>query len=525
MSGPGTILTLALKELRLLARDPQATALLFGMPALLVLLLSIALKDIYGEKIGAQLGVVIEVEDEGELAQRIGASLRERAEFTIVERPAGMQDDELFRSGVARAVVRIPAGFSEDARAFFDDGEALDFGPNKIEWKTSPTLDAAFRWFVEARLAITCMEMVQGELARGQLELGAELEEMGGDLERMGGMLEEARKHLENSAALLEGDQELLIEVAAKGALESAAMGEAARVRAELEARGAVPAQDPEAPPEAQATAEVIDYTAGRDPNRPLPPGIAALSEDMQSARRERPDRPSVEEASLLVAERTRRGRQLFLREAREEGAALPSPLQQTVPGWSLFAMFFIVVPLSQGLHRERAEGTLRRILSLAVPRSSILLGKLLPFWLVGLMQFGGMLAIGMWVVPELAELSLDLGQHPWVLLPVTAACALAASSYGLLVASLARTPEQAAAFGATSVVILSVVSGIMVPHFLMPEVLQRVALVSPLYWGQKAYLDAFLHGAGLAEVATSLYALVGFALVCLVVSGTRLVR
>jgi len=128
-------------------------------------------------------------------------------------------------------------------------------------------------------------------------------------------------------------------------------------------------------------------------------------------------------------------------------------------------------------------------------------------------------------VPPELEKPGFDPGRESWVLLPITAACALAASSYGLLVATLTRTPEQAAAFGATSVVILSVVSGIMVPHFMMPEALQKVALASPLYWGQKAYLDALLHGAGLAEVSTSLLALVGFAGLCLTIAAGRLVR
>lgn len=516
----GATLILALKELRVLARDPQASALLFGMPALLVLLLSIALEDIYGEKLGTQLGVVLEVEDQGTLAQAIATSLRERSEFTWVERPAEMDDARLFRSGTAKAVVRIPAGFSENARAFFNDPAAPEFGPNKIEWSTSPTLDASFRWFVEARLAITCMEMVQAELARGQSELGQELDSMAS-------LLEESLLQLENTTALLEGDRELLIDVATAGALEDAASAEAARVRAELQASGQWPPpaelDHAPAPPEARATAEPIDYASTRTGE---PTGAQAeWRERAERAREQWEDRPSAEQASRLVAARSAAGRQLFLRQTHAEGAALPSPLQQTVPGWSLFAMFFIVVPLAQGLHRERGEGTLRRMLALGVRRSSILAGKLLPFWLVGLLQFAGMLAIGIFVVPRLADLSLELGREPWVLLPITAACALAASSYGLLVATLTRTPEQAAAFGATSVVILSVVSGIMVPHFMMPEALQKIALASPLYWGQKAYLDALLHGAGLAEVSTSLLALVGFAGLCLTIAAGRLVR
>ncbi len=52
MSAFSAFLVLGAKELKVLARDPQALGLLFGMPALLVFLLSLALKDIYNEKIG-----------------------------------------------------------------------------------------------------------------------------------------------------------------------------------------------------------------------------------------------------------------------------------------------------------------------------------------------------------------------------------------------------------------------------------------------------------------------------------------
>jgi ABC-type Na+ efflux pump permease subunit len=240
-----------------------------------------------------------------------------------------------------------------------------------------------------------------------------------------------------------------------------------------------------------------------------------------------------VEEDPTLQGFRERRARQvaagsaddgpeLFLRQADSADVIVPTPLQQTVPGWALFAMFFLVVPLAQGLHRERSDGSIRRILSLAVPRSAIVLGKLCPYVLVGLLQFGTMLAVGLWVVPLLGDLSLEMGARPLVLVPIALACSLAATSYAMLVATWARTAEQAAAFGATSVVILSVLGGVMVPHFMMPQTLQDIAVASPIYWGHKACLDAFLHGASLAQVADSLTFLGGFAVVCMVLSVRR---
>lgn len=561
--------TIACKELVVLARDRQAAALLFGMPAVFVLFLSLALEGVYGEKKGVRLGLVLENEDQGELARRVEEKLR-ASDFELVARPSGVTNSALFRSGSARAVVRIPDGFSRAAEAYLQAAGAEPFGPSKIGWEASPALDAPYRWLIEARLATTCMGLFQEELARGQEELGHELEDMGAkmddlgaELEDMGAQLEQAGAQLEDMAAKLEETGTLLASTASElestvallesartllggtpeemrslalvAAAEEAASAEAAAVRTSLAARGKLPAgvllEEPELPrlsfePPAKrngpaeregafAERRTTDSSTGAE--------AVTLARDARGMSTSEP--PRVARASAPEVRAIEADAELFLSESAGFRRVLPTPLQQTVPGWTLFAMFFLVVPLSQGLHRERIDGTLSRLLALAVPRGSIVLGKLLPYVLVGMLQFAGMLAVGMFVVPLFSGLSLELGAQPLVLLPITLVCALAAASFGLLVASLSRTSEQAAAFGATSVIVLAVLGGVMVPHFVMPAVLQELALVSPLYWGHQAYLDAFLHGAGLAEVSRSLLVLVAFALACLALAARRVAR
>lgn len=563
--------TIACKELVVLARDRQAAALLFGMPAVFVLFLSLALEGVYGEKQGVRIGLVLENEDHGELARRVVEKL-EQSDFELVVRPPGVPNGALFRAGSAHAVVRIPDGFSRAVSAYLSVAGAADFGPSKLAWEASPTLDAPYRWLIEARLATTCMSLFQEELARGQEEMGHELEDMGAKLDDMGAELDDmgtqladAGEQLEDLAAKLEETGNLLVntaselestvamlanartllggtpaqmqELALVAAAEEAASAEAAAVRTNLAARGALPAGvllgEPELP---RLSFEPPTKPAGALARRPTTDPamypttypttdsssgaeVVTLARD---ARRSAGDGPRLAGAD---EQEMQPDATLFLSESAGRRSVLPTPLQQTVPGWALFAMFFLVVPLSQGLHRERIDGTLSRLLALAVPRSSIVLGKLVPYVLVGMLQFLGMLAIGMFVVPLFSGLSLELGDDPLVLLPITLVCALAAASYGLLVASWSRTPEQAAAFGATSVIILAVLGGVMVPHFVMPAVLQELALASPLYWGHQAYLDAFLHGAGLAEVSRALFVLLGFALVCLVFAARRVAR
>ena len=200
----------------------------------------------------------------------------------------------------------------------------------------------------------------------------------------------------------------------------------------------------------------------------------------------------------------------------------IPTPLQQTVPGWSLFAMFFIVVPLSGSFIRERHSGTMRRLMISPVPRVIIVAGKLAPYLVINCIQFGLMLAVGILIVPLFSDLSLQLGAHPGHLPIITLAAALAATGYGVLVATLSRTIEQAGAFGAISIIIMAVAGGVMVPTFVMPVFMQKLAYLSPLYWGLQAYLDVFLREASFGVLAPRIAILALFGLACLGAASLR---
>ena len=72
------------------------------------------------------------------------------------------------------------------------------------------------------------------------------------------------------------------------------------------------------------------------------------------------------------------------------------------------------------------------------------------------------------------------------------------------------------------AVVILAALGGVMVPHFLMPSTLQTLAQASPLYWGHQAYLDVFLQGASVRDIALPLTILGGMGTFCLLLSARR---
>jgi ABC-2 type transport system permease protein len=60
----------------------------------------------------------------------------------------------------------------------------------------------------------------------------------------------------------------------------------------------------------------------------------------------------------------------------------------------------------------------------------------------------------------------------------------------------------------------MAAVGGIMVPKFVMPAFMQRLAEWSPMNWGLEALLTVLLRGGGLAETLPHALRLLAFAAV-----------
>jgi ABC-2 type transport system permease protein len=200
-----------------------------------------------------------------------------------------------------------------------------------------------------------------------------------------------------------------------------------------------------------------------------------------------------------------------------------PSSVQQNVPAWLLFAMFFIAIPLSTTWVQERQQGTYARLRSMGLSSGTLLLGKLLPYLGVNLLQVVLMLAVGVFVVPWCGGDSLTLGHAPAALCLMALAVSFASVSYALLVANLVSTSEQATIFTGIANLLMAAVGGIMVPSFVMPPVMQAVSHYSPMAWGLQGFLDVFLRQGGFRNVIPDATLLTGFGLACLFVAGLLL--
>ena len=203
----------------------------------------------------------------------------------------------------------------------------------------------------------------------------------------------------------------------------------------------------------------------------------------------------------------------------------IPSAVQQSVPAWLVFSMFFIVIPISNTFISEREQGTLMRLKSMNVSRFYLIMGKMAPYLLINAIQVIIMIAMGVYIVPLCGGTALTLGDSMGGLILIAASVSFSAISMALLIASAARTTEQATTVGGVLNIIFGALGGIMVPKFVMPGFMQDLANMSPMSWGLEGFLDIFLRNGNASDVLPKSLYLFIFGVVMLTLTAILLRR
>ncbi len=182
-----------------------------------------------------------------------------------------------------------------------------------------------------------------------------------------------------------------------------------------------------------------------------------------------------------------------------------PTATEQNVPAYTIFGVFFIVLTLASSFLREKQDGTFQRILAAPLSKTALLIGKLLPYYLVNLIQIGLMFAVGVILF------DMKPGYLP-ALIVVSMALAAAANGLGLLVAALGKTEAQVNSLSVLFAITLAALGGMMVPAFIMPGFMKTLSLFTPHAWALAGYHDVIIRGLGLKEVLPETGVLLGFA-------------
>ena len=164
----------------------------------------------------------------------------------------------------------------------------------------------------------------------------------------------------------------------------------------------------------------------------------------------------------------------------------------------------------AMGLAREREMGTLEQVMVTPIRPLWLLLGKLLPYLVVGCFDVLLLLAVGTWVF------GVPLHGNPLVLAAVMLTYLTSTLGIGLLISTLSQTQQQAFLGGFLFMMPSILLSGVMTPIAAMPEWLQLVTVLNPVRHFAEVMRAVLLRGAGFEDV--------WFQLACLATIGVGIV-
>jgi ABC-2 type transport system permease protein len=193
-----------------------------------------------------------------------------------------------------------------------------------------------------------------------------------------------------------------------------------------------------------------------------------------------------------------------------------PDSFQQNVPGYTVYGIFWIVSLLASSVLEEKRDGTFRRLLVAPMSRPVMLAGKMLPYYLINLLQ-----VVIMFGAASLL-FRMSLGQSPLGLALVALAASATATGLGVMVAGLARTEAQVGGLTTLLLLTMSALGGSFVPRCIMPAWLRTAGLVTPHAWAIEALQDLIVRGYGVIEILPKVGVLALFALAFFVIGVWR---
>ena len=192
------------------------------------------------------------------------------------------------------------------------------------------------------------------------------------------------------------------------------------------------------------------------------------------------------------------------------------------MPAFAVMFAFFLTGHIGQTFHRERDEGTFRRLLASPLSRASIIAGPMVAYVLIVVLQVGFLFGIGAGLF------KLDIGDSLAGLLVVSVALGLAVASLGLLLGVVTKTGRQADTLGTLIAFVLPFIAGIFPmngtdPAYLAGGPIGTIGTFIPHMHAAEGY-RLVMTGEGTVEtVLVQAVVLLGFAAVFFVLAARRL--
>jgi len=162
---------------------------------------------------------------------------------------------------------------------------------------------------------------------------------------------------------------------------------------------------------------------------------------------------------------------------------------------------------------RERERGNMELLITTPVSSAELMIGKLLPYVVIGLVQTTVILALGVWLF------NVPIRGSIWAVYAIALLLIGANLSLGLLISTRAQSQFQAMQMTFFVFLPSILLSGFMFPFAGMPKPAQWIAMLLPLTHFTNLIRGVMLRGANLHEMLPSILALATFTAVMMTVA------
>jgi ABC-2 type transport system permease protein len=186
----------------------------------------------------------------------------------------------------------------------------------------------------------------------------------------------------------------------------------------------------------------------------------------------------------------------------------------------AVLAMILLVMTLllsAMGVVREKEIGTMEQLIVTPIRPWQLLVGKLAPFAIIGVIQVFLVTAVTVF------GFGVPLKGSFFVLLGLSALFLLSTLGLGLLVSTIVHNQQQAMMGAALALMMpMILLSGLIFPIENMPPVIQTITYAIPLRYYAEIIRGVFLRGSGLEVLWPQAVVLLGMGLTILTVASLR---
>jgi ABC-2 type transport system permease protein len=198
----------------------------------------------------------------------------------------------------------------------------------------------------------------------------------------------------------------------------------------------------------------------------------------------------------------------------KDEDVEIPALGQVTVVGMTVLFVFLGAQNTAMSIFTEKRVGSFRRLMAAPIGNFTLLTGKMMPAFILGLVQIAVILFTGAYLVSFFGLTPLDLSSDPFGLLLVAVSMALCSTCLGIFIAGFVKTESQAGGISSLALFLAAILAGSFIPLFLFPEALVNMARVVPHYWANQALYGLIFRGLTLVDVWPNIIALLVFSLI-----------